>query len=159
MTGITLLGVALVAAVVFGLVWQRRQGAVRATGPAPAADVPDDRRLQLEAVGIGSVASDRLPSPTVLHFSADWCGPCAAVRRVVTQVVSGLEDAPRPPVDVELDIDEFPSLAKELGVLSLPTTFILDADLHERFRVSGVPSASDLRAALEPLTRPPASFS
>ncbi|MDT2003754.1 thioredoxin family protein [Rhodococcus opacus] len=158
MTGITLLLIALVAAVAFGLVWQRRQGTVRGTGEASAA-VTDERRRLLEEAGVGPGSTDHPRAATVLHFSADWCGPCAAVRRVVGQVVADLDGEPEPPVEVEVDIDEYPSLAKELGVLSLPTTFILDADLQQRFRVSGVPSAADLRAALGPLTRPPASNS
>lgn len=157
MTGITLLLIALFAALAFGLVWQRRQGKVRTTGETTAA-VTDERRLLLEAAGVGSGSGHGRPA-TVLHFSADWCGPCAAVRRVVGQVVADLTGEPEPPVEVEVDIDEYPALAKELGVLSLPTTFILDADLQQRFRVSGVPSAADLRAALGPLTRPPASNS
>ncbi|MEN0136063.1 MAG: thioredoxin family protein [Rhodococcus sp. (in: high G+C Gram-positive bacteria)] len=155
MTGITLLLIALVAALAFGLVWQRRQGKVRTTGDATAA-VTGERRRLLEAAGVGP---GHPRQATVLHFSADWCGPCAAVRRVVGQVVADLAGEPEPPLEVEVDIDEYPALAKELGVLSLPTTFILDADLQQRFRVSGVPTAGDLRAALGPLTRPPASNS
>ena len=157
MTGITLLVIALFAALAFGLVWQRRQGKVRTTGETTAV-VTDERRTLLEAAGVGA-GSGHGRSATVLHFSADWCGPCAAVRRVVGQVVADLAGEPEPPVEVEVDIDEYPALAKELGVLSLPTTFILDADLQQRFRVSGVPSAADLKAALGPLTRPPASNS
>ena len=155
MTGITLLVIALFAALAFGLVWQRRQGKVRTTGETTAV-VTDERRTLLEAAGVGP----GLPrQATVLHFSAEWCGPCAAVRRVVGHVVADLAGEPEPPVEVEVDIDEYPALAKELGVLSLPTTFILDADLQQRFRVSGVPAAADLKAALEPLARPPASNS
>ena len=157
MTGITLLVIALFAALAFGLVWQRRQGKVRTTGETTAV-VTDERRTLLEAAGVGPGSGDGRQA-TVLHFSADWCGPCAAVRRVVGQVVADLAGEPEPPVEVEVDIDEYPALAKELGVLSLPTTFILDADLQQRFRVSGVPAAADLRAALGPLTRPPASNS
>lgn len=157
MTGITLLLIALFAALAFGLVWQRRQGKVRTTGETTVV-VTGERRTLLEAAGVGAGSGDGR-SATVLHFSADWCGPCAAVRRVVGQVVADLAGEPEPPVEVEVDIDEYPALAKELGVLSLPTTFILDADLQQRFRVSGVPSAADLKAALGPLTRPPASNS
>lgn len=155
MTGITLLLIALFAALAFGLVWQRRQGKVRTAGETTAV-VTDERRTLLAAAGVGSGHGRQA---TVLHFSADWCGPCAAVRRVVGQVVADLADEPEPPAEVEVDIDEYPALAKELGVLSLPTTFILDADLQQRFRVSGVPTAADLKAALGPLTRPPASNS
>ncbi|SLJ80392.1 thioredoxin domain-containing protein [Mycobacteroides abscessus subsp. abscessus] len=37
-------------------------------------------------------------------------------------------------------------------MLSLPTTFVFDAAGRERFRISGVPKAGDLRSALAPLT-------
>jgi len=86
--------------------------------------------------------------PTILHFSADWCGPCAAVRRVVGQVLADLEHTPTAPAEIEVDIDEHPRLAKELGVLSLPTTFIFDTAATERFRISGVPTSGALRSAL-----------
>ena len=85
--------------------------------------------------------------PTVVHFSAVWCGPCAGVRRVVDQVCGELPGV----AHVEIDMDANPAAAKRLSVLSLPTTFIFDADGRQRYRTSGVPSATDLRSALEPL--------
>jgi thioredoxin-like negative regulator of GroEL len=85
--------------------------------------------------------------PTVLHFSADWCGPCAAVRRVVDQVCDELPGV----AHVELDMDANPALARRLSVLSLPTTIVFAADGRAQFRMSGVPKGADLRAALEPL--------
>jgi thioredoxin-like negative regulator of GroEL len=85
--------------------------------------------------------------PTVVHFTAEWCGPCAAVRRVVDQVCDEL-----PPVaHVELDMDANPAIARRLSVLSLPTTIVFGSDGRPLFRMSGVPKAADLRAALEPL--------
>jgi thiol-disulfide isomerase/thioredoxin len=85
--------------------------------------------------------------PTILHFSADWCGPCAAVRRVVDQVCA---DLPRVS-HLEVDMDANPELAKRLSVLSLPTTIVFDSAGRAQFRISGVPKAADLRSALEPL--------
>lgn len=85
--------------------------------------------------------------PTVLHFSAVWCGPCAGVRRVVDQVCDELSGV----AHVEVDMDANPEAAKRLSVLSLPTTIIFDADGRPRFRTHGVPTAADLRSALEPL--------
>ncbi|KAA0021852.1 thioredoxin family protein [Antrihabitans cavernicola] len=143
MTQITILLIALVLAVGIGLFLRSRAGKVRNVSPT---DGQGSRTDMLTAVGVDGAR------PTILHFSADWCGPCAAVRRVVGQVVTDLSGTPRPPVEIELDIDENPQLAKELGVLSLPTTFILDADAAERFRIAGVPSVADLRGALEPLS-------
>jgi thiol-disulfide isomerase/thioredoxin len=85
--------------------------------------------------------------PTVVHFSAVWCGPCAGVRRVVNQVCAELPEV----AHVEIDMDANPAAARRLSVLSLPTTFIFDADGRQRYRAAGVPKAADLRSALEPL--------
>ena len=52
---------------------------------------------------------------------------------------------------VEIDMDDNPEAARRLSVLSLPTTLIFDADGQVRYRVSGVPTAADLRSALAPL--------
>jgi thioredoxin-like negative regulator of GroEL len=85
--------------------------------------------------------------PTVVHFTAEWCGPCAAVRRVVDQVCDELPQV----AHVELDMDANPAIARRLTVLSLPTTIVFGSDGRPLFRMSGVPKAADLRAALEPL--------
>jgi thiol-disulfide isomerase/thioredoxin len=85
--------------------------------------------------------------PTVVHFSAPWCGPCDRVRRVVDQVCDDLGDV----AHVEVDLDANPAVARQFSVLSLPTTLVFDADGRQRYRASGVPKAVDLRSALEPL--------
>jgi hypothetical protein len=72
----------------------------------------------------------------------------------VAGVVTDLTDSPRPPRDLEIDIDAQPALARELNVLSLPATFVFDAAGRERFRISGVPRAADLQSAVRPLTVP-----
>ncbi len=124
---------ALVGAAIVGWLMTRRSGAVRATDPARDFDTTD---LGLSSQG-----------PTVVHFSASWCGPCTQVRRVVKQVCDGLEQV----AHVEIDMDANPVAARRLSVLSLPTTFIFDADGRQRYRTSGVPKAGDLRSALTPL--------
>ncbi|WP_338889686.1 thioredoxin family protein [Rhodococcus sovatensis] len=134
MTGLTVLLVVLIAATAFGLVYRSRAGKVRVS---ESAGSPELRALLLTA-GVP------LDAPVVLHFSADWCGPCAAVRRVVSQVLCDLDG----PVEVELDIDANPELARAMNVMSLPTTFVLGEGLVERARISGVPKAEALRSAL-----------
>jgi thiol-disulfide isomerase/thioredoxin len=135
MTGITVLILVLIVATVVGLVLRARNGKVRSIETVDAA--PETRALLIEAGAQPGTA-------TVLHFSADWCGPCAAVRRVVGQVLKSVDG----PTELELDIDANPDLAKDLGVLSLPTTFVFDRDLIQRARIAGVPSAESLRSTL-----------
>ncbi|MFC4124523.1 thioredoxin family protein [Nocardia rhizosphaerae] len=143
MIELAILAVIVLAAVAVGLLLRRNQGRMRPAGLDP--DTAQRARL-LDAAGVTGAA------PAVLHFSAEWCGPCEAVRRVVAGVTAELSDSPNAPRDIEIDIDADPALARELNVLSLPTTFVFDAEGKERFRISGVPKAGDLRTALEPLT-------
>jgi thiol-disulfide isomerase/thioredoxin len=126
---------ALAVAALIGWLMTRRAGQVQATDPKASDDV-DTSDLGLSADG-----------PTVVHFSASWCGPCAQVRRVVDQVCKDLDQV----AHVEIDMDANPGAARRLSVLSLPTTFIFDADGRQRYRTAGVPKADDLRSALAPL--------
>jgi thiol-disulfide isomerase/thioredoxin len=130
---ITVLIAALGVAFVIGRLLTLRAGLLKET--AAAADV-DTSDLGLSRTG-----------PTVVHFSAVWCGPCAGVRRVVNQVCGELPAV----AHVEIDMDANPAAARRLSVLSLPMTFIFDADGRQRYRTAGVPTAADLRSALEPL--------
>ncbi len=130
---IVVLIAALGLAYVIGRLITLRAGMLKAATEASNVDTSD---LGLSHTG-----------PTVVHFSAEWCGPCAAVRRVVDEVCSDLPGV----VHVEIDMDANPEAARRLSVLSLPTTFIFDADGRPRYRTTGVPKAADLRSALEPL--------
>ena len=134
--------VALVAAGVLtgllGWLLTRRSGTVREIKSTPGTDPErlDTADLDLSRTG-----------PTVVHFSAPWCGPCDRVRRVVGAVCADLGDV----AHVEIDLDANPAAARRFSVLSLPTTLIFDVDGRQRYRASGVPKTADLRSALAPL--------
>jgi thiol-disulfide isomerase/thioredoxin len=130
---ITVLIAALGVAYVIGRLVTLRAGMLKAADEASNVDTSD--------LGLSS------DGPTIVHFTATWCGPCAAVRRVVDQVC---EELPRV-AHVEIDMDANPEAARRLSVLSLPTTLIFDADGRPRYRTTGVPRAADLRSALDPL--------
>jgi thiol-disulfide isomerase/thioredoxin len=130
---ITALIAALGVAYVIGRLITLRAGMLKAAEEASNVDTSD---LGLSHTG-----------PTVVHFSAQWCGPCAAVRRVVDEVCEELPAVSH----VEIDIDANPEAARRLSVLSLPTTLVFDAEGRPRYRTTGVPKAADLRSALKPL--------
>jgi thiol-disulfide isomerase/thioredoxin len=130
---ITVLIAALGVAYVVGRLLTLRAGMLKAA----------DEASNVDTSGLG-LSSD---GPTIVHFTATWCGPCAAVRRVVDQVCGELPSV----AHVEIDMDANPEAARRLSVLSLPTTLIFDADGRPRYRTTGVPRAADLRSALEPL--------
>jgi thiol-disulfide isomerase/thioredoxin len=128
---------AVLVATLAGWLLTRRSGNIREvdaeSAPGAEADTAD---LCLSRSG-----------PTVVHFSAPWCGPCDRVRRVVGQVCEDLGHV----AHVEVDLDANPATARRFSVLSLPTTLIFDVDGRQRYRASGVPKAADLRSVLEPL--------
>jgi thiol-disulfide isomerase/thioredoxin len=130
---ITVLIAALGMAYVIGRLVTLRAGMLKAADEASNVDTSD--------LGLSS------DGPTIVHFTATWCGPCAAVRRVVDQVCGELPSV----AHVEIDMDANPEAARRLSVLSLPTTVIFDAAGRPRYRTTGVPRAADLRSALEPL--------
>ena len=126
---------AVVVATLAGWLLTRRSGKIR--------EIPLDRGADPDTEDLGLSRS----GPTIVHFSAPWCGPCDRVRRVVGQVCEDMGDV----AHLEIDLDANPATARRFSVLSLPTTLIFDVDGRQRYRASGVPTAADLRSALQPL--------
>ncbi|OBI49239.1 thioredoxin family protein [Mycobacterium sp. E796] len=135
MTVVVAIVAALLVASLGGWLFTRRSGHVREVASAQSAE-PDTADLGLSRSG-----------PTIVHFSAAWCGPCDRVRRVVHQVCEDMGEV----AHLEIDLDADPAKARRFSVLSLPTTLIFDADGQQRYRASGVPKAADLRSVLQPL--------
>jgi thiol-disulfide isomerase/thioredoxin len=135
MTVIVATVAAVVVATLAGWLLTRRSGNIREIEPDRGTG-PDPADLGLSRSG-----------PTVVHFSAPWCGPCDRVRRVVGRVCEDMGDV----AHVEIDLDANPATARRFSVLSLPTTLIFDVDGRQRYRASGVPKAADLRSVLQPL--------
>jgi thioredoxin len=97
-------------------------------------DEVTDASFAADVVGAGR--------PMVVDFWAPWCGPCAAVGRVLEEL-----EAEHPNVGfVTMDIDEHPHTAFDHGVLSLPTV-ILFAGGEVRATVVGARSRGHFEKA------------
>ncbi|HLF80196.1 MAG TPA: thioredoxin family protein [Anaerolineales bacterium] len=106
------------------------------------------RRFQLSrgATAILGVEGYRLGKPAILYFTAPGCGPCLAVQRPALSELAA-QFGPRLQI-LEVDALTRPNLADSWGVLSLPTTFIIDSVGRPRRVNHGATRAPRLRDQL-----------
>ena len=86
-------------------------------------------------------------TPAILYFTTPNCAPCKTVQRPAIQKV---KQALCEKIQViEIDASEQTDLADEWGVLSVPTTFIIDKNGQPRQINHGVTRAEKLLAQLK----------
>ena len=56
----------------------------------------------------------------LVDFYANWCGPCKMIASELERANSNIKT-------IKLDVDQFEELAKEYGVMSIPTLILFDA--------------------------------
>ncbi len=94
---------------------------------------------------------NELPNkPVIVYFTTPNCAPCKTVQRPALNRVSQLMGDSLQVV--EIDATERPDLAKQWGVMSVPTTFLLDARGEARYVNNGVTRAEKLMEQLETLS-------
>ncbi len=83
------------------------------------------RAAGLKRVGgaVSELAGWRPGHPTVVYFTAPGCVPCQTVQR---PALERLTDRHQGVTVIEIDASARPDLADRWGVLSVPTTFVLD---------------------------------
>jgi len=86
-------------------------------------------------------------SVVLVDFFAVWCAPCRMMSPIIDAIST--EYAGRVEV-VKVDVDQYPDLANEYNVVSIPT-FILfkNAEVAQRF-MGGMPKAK-LEGLIKPL--------
>ncbi|MGC1272781.1 MAG: thioredoxin family protein [Planctomycetaceae bacterium] len=70
----------------------------------------------------------RLDRPLLVHFYADWCGPCKRMDREVLHTPEFVARASRRVVAVKIDVERHRDVAERYGVDSLPTDLFLAPD-------------------------------
>lgn len=87
-------------------------------------------------VDLPGLSGSRRETPVLLYFTTPTCAPCKTVQRPAIQRLQA-QLGERLQV-VEIDAAAQPEIASRWGVLSVPTTFILDAQGRPRHVNHGV---------------------
>jgi thioredoxin-like negative regulator of GroEL len=84
--------------------------------------------------------------PTILYFTTPTCVPCRAVQGPAIESVAKVHGGAVQVI--KIDAQERPEVADHWGVLSVPTTFILDRAGKPRFLNAGVARTEKLERQL-----------
>jgi thiol-disulfide isomerase/thioredoxin len=107
-----------------------------------------NQRLLVRAKSNIFTLFNQLPNkPVIVYFTTPDCAPCKTVQRpALNRVTQLLGDSLEV---VEIDATQRPDLAKTWGVMSVPTTFLLDARGEARYVNNGVTRAEKLMEQLQ----------
>ena len=82
---------------------------------------------------------------SLIDFWAPWCGPC---RMTGPQVEAAAEELDGKASFFKVNVDDNPGLARQFGVMSIPTLIVLQ-DGEEAARLVGARNRADIKAAVE----------
>ncbi len=87
--------------------------------------------------------------PVIVYFTTPDCAPCKTVQRPALEKLIGILGEKLHVV--EIDATERPDLAKTWGVMSVPTTFLLNARGEARYVNNGVTRVEKLMEQIQTL--------
>ena len=87
--------------------------------------------------------------PVIVYFTTPDCAPCKTVQRPALNQLSNMLGEKIQVI--EIDATERPDIARQWGVMSVPTTFLLDAQGKARYVNNGVARVEKLMGQLQNL--------
>lgn len=117
--------IAAVVVVLAGWIWQRW------------------RERQLATISADDLATS---VPTVLYFTAEWCGQCRLQQRpIIESLISAMRDCFQVQ---EVNVEAEPQLSERFGVVTLPTTVVVAPSGRIVARNAGVTPQTRLGAQI-----------
>jgi thiol-disulfide isomerase/thioredoxin len=126
----------MVLATGYGYWYRHRDGRVRSR-------LGDSQRLRLGPAEIGALGE----RATLVQFSSAFCTPCRATRVILGEVAATTAGVRHIDIDAEHELE----LVRKVGILSTPTTLILDSEGFEVARAVGAPRKAQVEASLAEL--------
>lgn len=92
--------------------------------------------------------SRRLNKPLLIHFYADWCGPCKQMERSVLNRREVLAELSRSVIAVKINTDRNPKVAEQYGVTALPSDVFVEPSGARLLESEGKRSVAEYRMAI-----------
>lgn len=110
-----------------------------------------NQRLLVRARNNVFTLFNKLPNqPVLVYFTTPDCAPCKTVQRPAIEQVSNMLGETLKVV--EINAYEQPDLARTWGVMSVPTTFVIDTRGEARYINNGVARAEKLLEQIQTLS-------